>query len=109
MTVYCVVDYDLQPTSYVLSIILQTVPLLLILVVFGAHVFVYPYEDKLSNHIESFVLFILITVLMLGNTTAVVEETRDPDNKEQHFFVLLFVPIYLAVLLFACYVVYKLW
>ena len=103
---YCVVDYDLQSASYVVFIILQTVPLLLILIVFGAHVFVYPYEDKLSNHIESFVLFILITVLMLGNTTAVVEETRD---QEQHFFVLLFVPIYLAVLLFACYVVYKLW
>ena len=87
---------------------LQTVPLLLMLVVFGAHVFVYPYEDKLSNHIESFVLFILITVLMLGNTTAVVEETRDTDTKEQ-FFVLLFIPIYLAILLFACYLVYKLW
>ena len=92
----------------ILMISLQTVPLLLMLVVFGAHVFVYPYEDKLSNHIESFVLFILITVLMLGNTTAVVEETRDTDTKEQ-FFVLLFIPIYLAILLFACYLVYKLW
>ena len=92
----------------ILMISLQTVPLLLMLVVFGAHVFVYPYEDKLSNHIESFVLFILITVLMLGNTTAVVEETRDTDTKEQ-FFVLLFIPIYLAILLFACCLVYKLW
>lgn len=78
------------------------------LVVFGAHVFVYPYEDKLSNHMESFVLFILITVLMLGNTTAVVEETRD-TSKDEQFFILLFVPIYLAILYFACYSVYKLW
>ena len=79
---------------------------MLILVVFGAHVFVYPYEDKLSNHIESFVLFVLITVLMLGNTTAVVEATRDKDEK---FFVLLFVPIYVAIVLFVCYLIYKLW
>lgn len=90
------------------SSFLQTVPLLLILVVFGAHVFVYPYKDKLSNHIESFVLFVLITVLMLGNTTAVVEETRDTSAKER-FFILLFVPLYLTFLLFACYLIYKLW
>ena len=68
----------------------------------------YPYEDKLSNHIESFVLFVLITVLMLGNTTAVVETTRDTSEDEK-FFVLLFVPIYVAIVLFICYLIYKLW
>ena len=66
----------------------------------------YPYKDKLSNHIESLVLFVLITVLMLGNTTAVVEKTRD---KKKDFFILFFVPIYIAVFLFACYLVYGLW
>ena len=66
----------------------------------------YPYKDKLSNHIESLVLFVLITVLMLGNTTAVVEKTRD---KKKDFFILLFVPIYIAVFLFVCYLVYGLW
>ena len=40
------------------------------------HVFV-------SNHIESFVLFVLITALMLGNTTAVVEDTRDTEEDEK--------------------------
>jgi len=81
---------------------------MLVLIVFGAHVFVYPYEDKLSNHIESFVLFILITVLMLGNTTAVVEETRDTKEDEK-FYILLFIPILLTFILFICYLVYKLW
>ena len=68
----------------------------------------YPYGDKLSNHIESFVLFVLITVLMLGNTTAVVEDTRDTEENEK-FFILLFVPIYVAIVLFICYLIYKLW
>ena len=66
----------------------------------------YPYDDKLSNHIESFVLFVLITVLMLGNTTAVVERTR---NRDEDFFILLFVPIYIAFLLLVCYLIYRLW
>ena len=73
---------------------------------FGAHVFVYPYKDRISNHVESFVLLVLITVLMLGNTTAVVESTRD---HEKDFYPLLFVPIYIAGLLGACYVIYELW
>ena len=42
----------------------------------------YPYGDKLSNHIKSFVLFVLITALMLGNTTAVVEDTRDTEEDD---------------------------
>jgi len=43
---------------------------------------------------------------MLGNTTAVVESTRD---HEKDFYPLLFVPIYIAGLLGACYVIYELW
>ena len=74
---------------------------------FLAQFYLHPYKDALSNYLESFVLFVLIVLLGLGNTTVLV----DTVNGGRYFTLLpiYYLPVLVGLVTTVAYIVYQIW
>lgn len=90
------------------KIILQIVPLFLSVIFFLVQFYLHPYEDRISNYLESFVLLVLVVLLGLGNTTVLVDTVDD----SQRYFTLLplyYLPVLVGGVTAVAYVVHHIW
>ena len=86
---------------------LQNVPLILLLIMLIIQFYTHPYDDVIANYLESFVLFVLVVLLSLGNTTAIVRASLN-----QPIFTLwplFYLPVFVGVIVAIVYISYKTW
>lgn len=70
--------------------------------------YLHPYEDRIANYLESFVLLVLVVLLGLGNTTVLVDTVDD----SQRYFTLLplyYLPVLVGGVMAVVYVAYHVW
>ena len=70
--------------------------------------YLHPYEDKIANYLESFVLLVLVVLLGLGNTTVLV----DTVDGSQRYFTLLplyYLPVLVGGVTAFIYIAYQIW
>ena len=89
-------------------LIFQIVPLFLLVIILLAQFFLHPYEDTITNYLETFTLLVLVVLLGLGNTTVLVDTVDD----SQRYFTLLplyYLPVLVGGVTAVVYVAYHIW
>ncbi len=85
---------------------MQFVPLILSLMLLVLLITALPYKSKWANAAEIFVLFCLVALLALGNTTPVIIESKELE----HFTLwpLFFLPVAVGGVVFVVKIAYQL-
>ena len=70
--------------------------------------YLHPYEDRIANYLESFVLLVLVVLLGLGNTTVLVDTV---DNSQRYFTLLpvYYLPVLVGGVMTVVYIAYQIW
>ena len=98
--------YDCTNQDATLITLLQVVPLFLSIIFFLVQFYLHPYEDRIANYLESFVLLVLVVLLGLGNTTVLVDNVDD----SQRYYALLslyYLPVLVGGVTTVIYIAYQ--